>query len=351
MISQTPIGTVTTNIQVGTKLSSDSWNGSFTAPVYSAAASGNLNGDIYAALSFGAKASADKLIRVELPNVSGRKLAILTSKGRYVDITARCKDDSYASAADAIGTNEAVKYVSGDKLVVYMKTLSELVFYSSSASEDTPQGGGQGGGGTVSTPYGNKSNGNGFYSTDTTNPNLDTAESFCFEDMADHWAKTDVMAMYKAGIVTGVTEKTFEPDRNITRAEFAALIARTLKLEDKTAGFKDVDSAEWYSVYVGACADAGIITGFDGLFRPNDNITRQEMAVIIVNAYSYLGKNGANGGIDSFTDKNEIADWAKSSVDVASSVGLISGMGDGTFGPAANATRAQAASLLSRLVK
>lgn len=352
MVSQTPIGTVTTNIQVGTKLSSDSWNGSLTAPVYSAAASANLNGDVYAALSFGANVSADKLIRVELPNVSGKKLAILTSRGRYADINARCKDDSYASAADAIGTNEAVKYVSGDKLVVYMKTLSELVFYASSVTvDDNPQGGGQGGGGTVSDPYGKKNNGNGFYSTDTTNPNLDSIEGFCFEDMVNHWARTDVMAMYKAGIVTGVTENTFEPDRNITRAEFAALIARTLKLEDKTADFKDVDSAEWYSVYVGACADAGIITGFDGLFRPNDNITRQEMAVIIVNAYSYLGKSGANGGIDSFTDKSEIADWAKSSVDVASSVGLISGMGDGTFGPAANATRAQAASLLSRLVK
>ena len=75
------------------------------------------------------------------------------------------------------------------------------------------------------------------------------------------------------------------------------------------------------------------------------------MAVIIVNAYSYLGKAGANGGIEAFTDKNDIADWAKSSVDVASSVGLISGMGDGSFAPFANATRAQAASLLSRLVK
>ena len=81
----------------------------------------------------------------------------------------------------------------------------------------------------------------------------------------------------------------------------------------------------------------------------SDN-TRQEMAVIIVNAYSYLEKQGANGGIDKFTDKAEIADWAKAAVDTASSVGLISGMGDGTFAPNANATRAQATSIVKRLL-
>ena len=85
--------------------------------------------------------------------------------------------------------------------------------------------------------------------------------------------------MNKAGIVSGVSDTLFDPDRNITRAEFAAIIARALKLADKTADFKDVNG-EWFAPYVGACSDAGIITGYDGYFRPNDNITRQEMAVI-----------------------------------------------------------------------
>ena len=164
-----------------------------------------------------------------------------------------------------------------------------------------------------------------------------------------HWAAADVLAMNKAGIVSGVSDTLFDPDRNITRAEFAAIIARALKLSDKTADYKDVNG-EWFAPYVGACSEAGIISGYDGYFRPNDNITRQEMAVIIVNAYSYLEKQGANGGIDNFTDKAEIADWAKAAVDTASSVGLISGMGDGTFAPNANATRAQAASIVKRLL-
>ena len=235
-----------------------------------------------------------------------------------------------------------------DGVKIKTTKLGEIVFYTKSASQNddptpvTP--GGVGGGGTTTKPSGNKGT-NGFYSGETTNPSISNP----FTDMAGHWAAADVLAMNKAGIVSGVSDTLFDPDRNITRAEFAAIIARALKLSDKTADYKDVNG-EWFAPYVGACSEAGIISGYDGYFRPNDNITRQEMAVIIVNAYSYLEKQGANGGIDNFTDKAEIADWAKAAVDTASSVGLISGMGDGTFAPNANATRAQAASIVKRLL-
>ena len=172
-----------------------------------------------------------------------------------------------------------------------------------------------------------------------------------FKDIQNHWAKADIMAMYRLGVVSGVNDTTFDPDRNITRAEFAALIARALKLsEDAPSVFSDVEKGSWYETSVNACAKAEIITGFDGKFRPNDTITRNEMAVIISNAYSYLGKKGENGGIDKFTDKSEIADWAKPSVDVCTTVGLISGMTDTTFEGDKTATCAQAASILKRLL-
>ncbi len=234
-----------------------------------------------------------------------------------------------------------------DGVKIKTTKLGEIVFYTKSANQTddpTPDNPGGGGGGTTTKPSGNKGT-NGFYSGETTNPSISNP----FTDMVNHWAAADVLAMNKAGIVSGVSDTLFDPDRNITRAEFAAIIARALKLNDKTADYKDV-SDEWFAPYVGASSDAGIISGYDGYFRPNDNITRQEMAVIIVNAYSYLEKQGANGGIDNFTDKAKIADWAKAAVDTASSVGLISGMGDGTFSPSANATRAQAASIVRRLL-
>ena len=156
------------------------------------------------------------------------------------------------------------------------------------------------------------------------------------------------MAMYKAGIVSGVTQNTFEPDRSITRAEFATLIAKALKLENAKADFADVTD-EWFAAFVGAAAKAGIIAGSDGFFRPNDTITREEMAVIVVKAYEYLGKTSQNAELG-FTDNDEISVWATEFVEKAVGVGLISGMGDGSFGPKASATRAQSASLVKRLL-
>ena len=261
---------------------------------------------------------------------------------------------NYKTISDKSGTEPMYREADGNDAVIYTKVMTEIVAFTTGGSNvddpDEPSvipggaGGGAGGGGTTTRPSGNKGT-NGFYSGETTNPSISNP----FTDMVNHWAAADVLAMNKAGIVSGVSDTLFDPDRNITRAEFAAIIARALKLSDKKADYKDVND-EWFAPYVGACSEAGIISGYDGMFRPNDNITRQEMAVIIVNAYSYLEGKGANGGIDNFTDKAEIADWAKAAVDTASSVGLISGMGDGTFAPSANATRAQAASIVKRLL-
>ena len=197
---------------------------------------------------------------------------------------------------------------------------------------------------------GGSSGGTVFYSNETSTPALQTGEGFMFRDMTDHWAKTDVMNMYKAGIVSGVTADTFEPDRSITRAEFATLVAKALKLESAKAYFGDVKESDWFTGFVGAAAKAGIIAGSDGNFRPNDNITREEMAVIVVKAYEYLGKTAESANL-TFSDNEEVSSWAEGYVAKAVGAGLISGMGDNMFAPKANATRAQSASLIARILK
>ncbi len=293
--------------------------------------------------------TSDALVRFSFPGAKGKRIYYKDETGKYVEIKTKAEEDSAASAQAAIGEGlGAAKLNVGDDLVIWSNFITEFVIFQVSVNNSNEESQGPGGaiGGVAVNGGGAGTGSNGFFSGSTTSPNADNP----FIDMVNHWAKAEVVAMNKAGIVSGVSDNLFEPDRNITRAEFAAIIARALKLPDKEASFKDVNG-EWFAPYVGACADAGIITGFDGYFRPNDNITRQEMAVIIVNAYSYLGKAGANGGIEAFSDKADIAKWAKAAVDTASSVGLISGMGDGTFAPNANATRAQAASLIYRLVK
>ena len=188
----------------------------------------------------------------------------------------------------------------------------------------------------------------GIGNSDNSQNNLPAAR---FIDMVGHWAEVDVNDMAERGIVSGVTDTTFEPDRPVTRAEFAALITRALHLNSSiSAGFSDVESGTWYAAPVNAAANAGLLQGYGGSFRPEDLITREEMAVVIVKAYQFQEKETIRGQLDRFADREEIAQWAADYVDQAVSVGLISGMTADTFAPKENATRAQAASLLKRLL-
>ncbi len=276
------------------------------------------------------------------------KLVGFVENGKFVSVT--------KAAADISNISENVRISGADGIGLGLTKLSEQVIYERAKQtepDDNRPGGGSGGtgggGNSGGNPYGNKNGSNGFYSGDTTSPNIEA--EFCFDDVKTHWAKAFVMKMYSAGIVSGVTEKLFEPDRAVTRAEFAALIARTLKLSENSGDkFSDVESGSWYESSVNACADAGIISGFDGKFRPDDTITRFEMAVVISNAYTYLEKAEKSGGIEKFADKEEMPEWAKSAVDLCVSAGIVSGMTDDTFDGESTATRAQAAVVLSKLI-
>ena len=217
--------------------------------------------------------------------------------------------------------------------------------------EDVPETPSYNGGGSSS---GNLFIGSGLGSasgaTVTYDHGSSSTEPFCFNDVKSHWAKNDIMAMYNAGIVSGVTATSFEPDRNITRAEFATLVAKALKLPEGDAKFADVNSSDWFASVVASVASAGLMQGDGENFRPNDTITREEMAVIVVKAYEKLGKEIKTGEL-SFSDKAEISAWAVDYVGSAYATGLIAGMSETEFAPKAPATRAQSASLLSRVIK
>lgn len=266
----------------------------------------------------------------------------------HVQITKGLKEDSFEAAQALLsdGKTVAVKMTSGNDLVIYTLAMSEFVTYSKSP-EPSPS--------TVPTvgPVvpGNGGGTGGIYTGAINQGTQQPEEISSFTDIIGHWAEKDINDLHQRGIVSGVTATTFEPDREITRAEFATLIVKALKLTGNSQGiFEDVEQGAWYASFVNLAAQAGLIQGYDGKFRPEDTITRQEMAVIIVNAYTFLQKPEQSGTVDHFSDNAEIADWAKAAVGTASSVGLISGMGDGTFAPNANATRAQAVSILKRLL-
>ncbi len=162
-------------------------------------------------------------------------------------------------------------------------------------------------------------------------------------DVEGHWAQGTIQELVGEGIIDGYPDGTFRPNNKITRAEFATLIVKAFHLK-AGPGKVFVDTAEhWAKDDISTANYHGLVSGYsDTLFGPNDFITREQMAVMIVNAT----KTDITESSKIFTDSTQIATWAKESVDKATAAGLIAGYPDGTFKPKANATRAEAAVVL-----
>jgi hypothetical protein len=137
-------------------------------------------------------------------------------------------------------------------------------------------------------------------------------------------------------------------------------VARALGLSgDKTAAakYRDVSVNSVMGAYIGAASKAGIIQGnTDGTFKPNNLITREQMALMVVRAMDYTGKgvtlnSDASTLLQKFSDSSKISKDAKVSVAKALQTQIIAGMTAKTFEPKGNATRAQAVVMLKRMMQ
>ncbi|AZN42658.1 S8 family serine peptidase [Paenibacillus albus] len=172
-----------------------------------------------------------------------------------------------------------------------------------------------------------------------------------FADVSNHWAKSEIELLASRQLIKGVSANKFSPSSTVTRAEFAALLARALGLEmaDTATSFKDIAADKWYASAVHAIVEAGIVKGRSkDQFAPNATITREEMAVMLAGALKFAGKTEAELTPLSFTDKGSIASWAQAAVAQAAGAGILEGNKEGAFEPQANATRAEAAVALMR---
>ncbi|MGB4039247.1 MAG: S-layer homology domain-containing protein, partial [Bacillota bacterium] len=167
-------------------------------------------------------------------------------------------------------------------------------------------------------------------------------------DVGEHWAKEAINLWTARGIVKGYEDGTFGPDRFITRAEFAALLNRTFGFTTVSPKeFPDVSDTAWYAEEVAKAAGAGYMEGYeDGSFRPDNNITRQEAALVFARIYNL---EQIDESYD-FSDFDSIPDWSRKAVVAVAKAGLMQGYPDGSFGPARNITRAETVSVLDRLV-
>ena len=170
--------------------------------------------------------------------------------------------------------------------------------------------------------------------------------------MQGHWAAEYVKDLVEKGIAKGKTQTQFAPDDVITRAEFIALVIRAVDQEaDYYEGqFEDVNAGDWYAGAIQRALERGLISA-DAYFRPNDNITRQEISKIITNAYLLRGGTAASDYEFTYEDQKQISQWAAGFVKFVSAAGLMNGDSDGNFRPLDHATRAESAAVISRMLE
>ncbi|WP_340007214.1 S-layer homology domain-containing protein [Paenibacillus sp. FSL K6-0276] len=146
-----------------------------------------------------------------------------------------------------------------------------------------------------------------------------------FGDISSHWAKNEIEMLASRLILTGQSTDIFAPQKSVSRAEFAAMLIRSLGLVagNTTTAFSDVSDLSWYA------ADA--------------------RALKLLNLGA--GESGANPATIAFTDSSSISSWAKEAVNVLTAKGIMKGQSAGNFAPGNDTIRAEAAVILARLLK
>lgn len=178
---------------------------------------------------------------------------------------------------------------------------------------------------------------------------LSSRKNFAVKDVAGHWSKQYVLNLVRLGIVNNAPK--FRPDDSLTRAEFLkiALNAAEVEVADSVSDskFSDVSADAWYAPYVAAALERGIVSGKSDKFRPDDRITRAEVAKILSGLL--------NEDVSDTTDSNAFSDVPKESefaapISLLYAKGLFSGQVSGdvrVFRPSDSITRAEIAKVTS----
>ncbi len=167
----------------------------------------------------------------------------------------------------------------------------------------------------------------------------------------DDWYYEAVKYAYENNLMQG-TGSGFEPEEKMTRAMLVTVLYRLESPAEKfkTSDFTDIEKGAWYEDSVLWAAENKIVTGVsDTEFAPNQELSREQLAVILYRYANLIGINTeANLNLDKYLDKEEISDWALDALIWANSADLINGIGENELSPKTSATRAQIATILMR---
>ncbi len=174
-----------------------------------------------------------------------------------------------------------------------------------------------------------------------------------FSDLPNnHWAYKAIKSLKDKGIVSGDAAGTFRPDDRLTREELVKMVvlAANVPMNGAAANFTDVSTAHWSYAYVAAGYTNGVISGRDdGSFGLGASVIRQDAAVIIYNTMKLMGVQFGGGNAD-FNDFDVVSDYAKTAVAEMYTKGLINGKGNNMFMPLDYLTRAEAATMIWRML-
>ena len=182
----------------------------------------------------------------------------------------------------------------------------------------------------------------------------ESSKEFPFVDVNEgQWFYSDVAYVHAKGIMNGIETTVFGPDESLTRCQFISILGRYAGIEDSSAEapgestFGDVPTSMYYASHVAWGVEQGIIKGMTKTeFSPNEKITREQMATMMYRYAEAMEIALPETDGSTFSDDTKIGDYAKEAVYRMKAAGILDGMGDGTFAPQGNATRAQAAKVI-----
>lgn len=268
--------------------------------------------------------------------------------------------------------SEAIELNVGDNKIVVTVTAQDgittktytIVVTRLNTSSPAPDNGGDSGsynGGSSSGPPVSPAN----PSEDKTNEPKDTetpsegsngaaCPQLTWTDTQSHWARPYIDTASQLCIIKGVSSDKLLPDEEVTRLQFALMIARAMKLQpvDHTGVLEAYQDREdipaWATEELSAAIQAGIIKGYnDNMLRPNKKISRAELITMLIRGQGLSAANAAT----SFADDAEIPAWAKGYVRYAEQLGVIEGRSNNRFEPSSTATRAEAVVILVRMLQ
>lgn len=181
-----------------------------------------------------------------------------------------------------------------------------------------------------------------------------------FNDIAGHWAKDNIDYVTERELFLGTGDGNFSPQSGMTRAMFATVIGRLYErsygklLQKDDCKFTDVGNDAYYKAYINWASENNIITGIGGgLFKPDREITRQEMAAILYRFAEFLSvsPSGLEKTQLNYPDAAGISSWAEEAAGYCQQTGIITGRLGGNFVPQGTATRAEVAAILQRFIE